>query len=117
MPDFADDPKTELERKAEQLRWVAWIETATYSLLFFFWVIVPNMPTRMIMGFFHGWIFIAFGVMVVWIWRSMRWRWWWIPLALLTGPLGGVLVAEKIRRHGAPDRTAGSRRAALAPSA
>ena len=105
MPDFADDPKTELQRKAEQLQWVALFETVGYGVLFVCWAILHNDIAIKITGFFHGWIFVAFAVMVVWIWPSMRWRWYWIPLALLTGPIGGVLVFEKIRRDGVPTRS------------
>jgi integral membrane protein len=102
MPEFADDTRSELERKAEQLKWVALIETASYVLLFLFWAVLQNDIGTKLMGFFHGWIFIAFAVMVIWIWPSMGWRWYWIPLALLTGPIGGILVYEKIRRDGVP---------------
>jgi integral membrane protein len=102
VPDFADDDKTELERKAEQLGYVALLETASYLILFVFWAVLRNDIFTKITGFFHGWIFIVFAVMVVWIWPSMKWRWWWIPLALLTGPVGGVLVYDKIRRDGVP---------------
>jgi hypothetical protein len=110
MPDFADDPRTELERKAEQLRWVALIETVGYGVLFLFFVVLHNKTGTEITGFFHGWIFVAFAVMVVWIWPSMQWRWYWIPLALLTGPIGGILVYEKIRRDGVPLEARGSAR-------
>jgi hypothetical protein len=110
VPDFADDPKTELQRKAEQLRWVALIETVGYILLVTFWLIFPVTAARVIIGFLHGWITIAYWVMLVWIWPSMRWRWWWIPLGL-AGPVGSILVADKIRRDGAP---AGTKRAGVA---
>lgn len=113
MPDFADDPKTELERKAEQLKWLALIETVSYVLLFGFWAVLDNLVGTKVMGFFHGWIVIAFAVMVVWIWPSMGWRWYWIPLALLTGPLGGILVHEKIRRDGVPVERRGVARATV----
>ncbi len=118
MPDFADDTKTELERKAEQLKWVALVETAGYGVLFFCFAVWHNDIATKITGFFHGWIFVAYAVMVVWIWPSMRWRWYWIPIALLTGPVGGVLVYEKIRRDGVPpDKRAASRGAAVTASA
>src|SRR5689334_12721781 len=102
MTDFANDTKSELERKAEQLKWVALIETVTYVLLFFAFAVFRNHVATAVLGFFHGWVFIAFAVMVVWIWRSMEWAWWWVPLALLTGPIGGLCVYEKIRRDGVP---------------
>ncbi len=110
MPDFADDPSSELERKATQLKWVALVETAGYVVLFVCFAIVHNTPATKVTGFFHGWIFIAYAVMVVWIFPSIEWQWWWIPVALFTGPIGGVLLFEKIRRHGAPPRVTPLRR-------
>src|SRR6185312_7801090 len=104
MPQFADDPRTELDRKAEQLKWVALIETCGYGVLFFCFAIWQNVPATKVTGFFHGWIFIAYAVMVVWIFPSIEWAWWWPPVALLTGPIGGILLFEKIRRDGAPPR-------------
>ena len=104
MPEFADDPRTELDRKAGQLKWVALVETFGYVVLFLCWKVWQNVPATRITGFFHGWIFIAYAVMVVWIFPSVEWAWWWIPVALLTGPIGGVLLFEKIRREGARPR-------------
>jgi hypothetical protein len=54
------------------------------------------------MGFFHGWIFLAFAAMVVFIARPMRWSWAFVAVALLTGPIGSILVYERIRRGGVP---------------
>ena len=102
MPDFADDTKTELQRKAEQLQVVALIDTISYAILFVFWIVLANHTGKVLMGWFHGWITVAFAVMVVWIWPSMKWRWYWIALAAIP-VAGGVLVYEKIRRDGAPD--------------
>jgi Domain of unknown function (DUF3817) len=93
------DQRTELERKAAQLRGVAIVETASYALLFLFWKILDNEIGTSLMGFFHGWIVIGFMVMVVWITPGMKWKWWFPVLVLITGPLGGILVHEAIRRH------------------
>jgi hypothetical protein len=41
--------------------------------------------------------------MVVWIFPSIEWRWYWVPLSL-TPVIGGVLLFEKIRKDGAPRR-------------
>jgi hypothetical protein len=102
MVDFADDPRSELDRKAQQLQWVAAIETVSYALLFFFWAILHSVVGTSLMGFFHGWIFLAFAAMVIFIARPMRWTWKFVAVALLTGPVGSVLVYERIRREGVP---------------
>lgn len=96
---FDADSRTELERKAAQLRGVAIVETASYALLFFFWKILDNEIGTSLMGFFHGWIVIAFMVMVVWITPGMKWKWWFPVVVLVTGPVGGIVVHEAIRRH------------------
>lgn len=102
MPDFADDPRSELERKAAQLRVVALCESIGYIALFVFWVVVPNDIARVFIGFVHGWLTIALAVMVVMIYPRIEWAWWWIPLSLLP-IVGGFLLYEKLRR-GAPKR-------------
>jgi integral membrane protein len=102
MVEYADDPRSELDRKAEQLQWVAALETVSYVLLFLFWAILHNLVGTKIMGFFHGWIFLAFAAMVIFIAKDMRWRWTFVAVALLTGPIGSVLVYERIRREGVP---------------
>ncbi len=104
MVQFADDPRTELERKAEQLKWVALIETVGYCLGFVCWVIIRNDAATKVMFWFHGWITMVLIVMVVWIYKSIDWRWYWIPLSLAP-IIGGILLFEKIRRDGAPPRT------------
>jgi hypothetical protein len=105
MVEYADDPRSELERKAQQLQWASVIETVSYVLLFFFWAIVHNAIGTKVMGFFHGWIFLAFAAMVIFIAKPMRWRWWFVAIALLTGPIGGIVVYERIRREGVPAAT------------
>ena len=116
MVEFADDPRSELDRKAGQLKWVALIETFGYVVLFLCFAVWQNDAATKVTGFFHGWIFIAYAVMVVWIFPSIEWAWWWIPVALFTGPIGGVLLFEKIRRDGAPPRVTPLRRPRSAAS-
>ena len=103
MVEYADDPRSELDRKAEQLKWVALIETVSYVLLFLFWAILRSDIGTKVMGFFHGWIFLAFATMVIFIARPMHWTWRFVAVALLTGPLGALLVYERIRRDGVPE--------------
>jgi hypothetical protein len=105
MVEYADDPRTELDRKAEQLKWCAALETISYVFLFLFWAILHNAIGIKVMGFFHGWIFLAFATMIVFIARPMHWTWKFVAVALLTGPIGALLVYERIRRDGVPQPT------------
>ncbi len=102
MVDFADDTSTELERKAGALKWVSLIETFSYVGLAAFWL-SGNKPGTAIFGSLHGMVFLGFAAMVVMITRSMDWGWLFAAVALFTGPLGSLLVYERIRRHGVPE--------------
>ena len=98
MPDFADDEGSELERKARALMWVALVETITYLLLAYFWLIAQNDVGKAITGFFHGLVWMAFVAMTVLIREDIGWTWGYTALVILTGPIGGILVFTRIRR-------------------
>lgn len=97
MPDFADDTSSELERKAKALKVMALIETVTYLLLFYFWVLAPNDAAKAVVGFFHGLVWMAFVAMTVIIRSDIGWSWGYTALVVLTGPVGGVLVWWRLR--------------------
>lgn len=103
MPDFADDPTTELERKAKALKVVCIIETVSYLVLFTFWVTGHPVGTK-IFGAIHGQVFLLFAAMVIGMRKPMRWSLPFLAAALLTGPIGAVVVYEHFRRHGVPSR-------------
>lgn len=103
MPDFADDPTTELERKARALSVVALTETITYCVLFYFWLIQPNIAGKAITGSVHGMVWLTFCAMVIMIAKDMGWTWAYVAVAIITGPIGGLLVWSRLRREGVPD--------------
>ncbi len=102
MADFADDTTTEIERKAKALRVVCVVETVSYAALFAVWVSGRPLATK-ILGAIHGQFFLLFAAMVLGMWRPMRWSWRFLAAALLTGPIGAVVVYEHFRRHGVPE--------------
>ena len=106
VPDFADDPTTELERKARALSWTALTESVTYCLLFYFWIISPNVAGKAIVGSIHGMIWLAFCSMVVMITKDIGWSWKYSIAVIVLGPIGGVMVWERIRREGVPEHRA-----------
>lgn len=98
MPDFADDTSSELERKAKALAVMALVETFSYLVLFYFWVIAPDDVVRKVVGFFHGLVWLAFVSMVVLIRNEIGWTWAYTVLVVVTGPIGGLLVFARIKR-------------------
>lgn len=111
MTDFADDTSTELERKAKALSVIALVETASYLLLLYFWLVAGSDAGTAIVGSLHGMIWMAFVAMVVMISPAMRWSWWYTVFAIVLGPVGALMVWERIRRHGVPDAYATAPRA------
>jgi hypothetical protein len=102
VPDFADATSSELERKARALQGVCIAETTTYAVLLFF-MVTGNDAGRALMGSLHGVVVLAFAAMVVMITPAMRWPWWYTVVVIVTGPLGAILVYERIRRAGVPE--------------
>ena len=102
MPDFADETSTELERKAAALKWIALLETITYVILFYFWIISPSASGKAITGFFHGLIWMAFVAMTLMITPKIGWSWGFAAAGVLTGPIGGLIVWQRIRSGGVP---------------
>ncbi len=96
--EFADDPKSEAQRRGEQLFWIATLETITYAGLFYCWQIIDSDAGTRLMGWFHGWVVMSFAVMVVWITPGVRWKWWVPVLAIATGPIGAAWIAIRLRR-------------------
>jgi hypothetical protein len=106
VTDFADDPGSEVERQAKALEVVALTEAVTYLLLAYFWLVSPNVAGKAIMGSIHGLVWLAFVGMTVIIRPALRLSWPYVALVVLTGPIGGVLVFERLRREGVPEREA-----------
>jgi Domain of unknown function (DUF3817) len=98
VPDFADDTSSELERKSKALAVMALVETFSYLVLFYFWVIMPNDDVRRVVGFVHGFVWLAFVAMTVIIRADIGWSWAYVVLVVVTGPIGGVLVFARIKR-------------------
>ena len=105
MPDFAGDATTELERKLGPLKVVCIIETISYLTLLFVWLGLRSGIGTAIVGSVHGMIFTAFALMMLSIFRPMGWSWQFLAVSIVTGPIGAVIVYERVRREGAPDRT------------
>jgi hypothetical protein len=104
VPDFADDPVTEAERMAKELKVVALVETFTYLVLAYFWLVSPNVAGKAIAGSVHGIVWLAFVAMVVMLRPKVHWSWAYVVLVVVTGPIGGVLVFARLQTEGVPQQ-------------
>jgi hypothetical protein len=98
MPDFADDPSSELERKARALMVMALLETVSYVTLFWFWIVQPHDAVKAVVGSVHGLVWLAFVAMTVIIRADIGWSWLYTAVVVVTGPIGGVMVFTRLRR-------------------
>jgi hypothetical protein len=98
VPDFLEDTSSELERKSKALSVMALLESVTYSVLFYFWIVAPSVAGKALAGFVHGLVWLAFVAMTVIIRPDIGWTWGYTALVILTGPIGGILVFIRIRR-------------------
>ncbi len=92
MADFAGDPTTELERKLGPLKVVCILETISYLSLLVMWLGLRSHIGTLMVGSVHGMIFTAFALMM-WRFRAV---------SIIAGPIGAVIVYERVRREGAP---------------
>jgi integral membrane protein len=104
VTDFADDMITEAERMAKALKVVALVETVSYLLLAYFWLVAQSDTGTKVVGSVHGMIWLAFVAMVVIIKPKIGWSWGYVALVVLTGPIGGLLVFARLQMEGVPDQ-------------
>lgn len=103
MPDYADESTTELERKVKTMRWVCVVETISYCVLLGVWIAGSRLGVELA-GSLHGTIFLAFAAMTFGLMKPLGWTWRFIAAALLTGPIGSLIVLQRLRRDPVPAR-------------
>jgi Domain of unknown function (DUF3817) len=104
-------PAAQLRRKIRLTKATAAVETVTYlvllPLMFRRYVLTIDEPTwhfllRRVTAYFHGIVSVAYGVMILDIYRAMRWSKRYALLCLL-GPPGAVLAYRRLTRQKFPD--------------
>lgn len=98
MVDFADDPTTELERRLAPLKVVSIAETCSYLSLLAFWL-SGNRVGTLLLGSVHGMVVMAFTGMLLLIFRSVGWSLSFTLAAIVSGPIGAIVVFERLRRE------------------
>jgi integral membrane protein len=103
-------PRAKLVRKARFTKAMAAVECASYLLLavFMFRKYVMNNTSDAnyvllrVVAYFHGMICIAFGVMVLDIFRAMKWK-GTFALLTLAGPPGAFIAHQRLRKQPVPE--------------
>jgi integral membrane protein len=106
--DF-DDPAASLRRKIAITKVMAVVECISYGVL-----LVPmsrkyifdvtahsNYVALRLIAYFHGIICVAFAVMILDIFRVMKWKWWFVLLTF-AGPPGAFIAHRRLTRQPAP---------------
>jgi len=88
----------------EEVKIVALVETVSYLLLAYFWLIAQDDIGKKVVGSIHGMVWLAFVAMVVIIKPKIGWSWGYVALVVLTGPIGGVLVFARLQIEGVPEQ-------------
>ena len=103
-------PRARLTRKVRFTKAFAIVECVSYTLLVIFMFRKYVLDDRgnanylllRVVAYFHGMICIAFGVLILDIFRAMKWS---TRFALLTlaGPPGAFIAHRRLRRQALPD--------------
>ena len=82
----------------KRLRWLSLAETVSFIALA--WMMVTaNEQGVSITGAIHGFLFLIYAIFVLRDREQFGWGWGFVALAVLTGPIGPLLVLEKLRRR------------------
>ena len=97
MVQYADDTTTELERRLGPLKIVSLVELGMWLLAAAFWAMGSG-PAQLVLWSMHGMVVCAFIGMVLLIRRPLGWSMPFTVLAVATGPIGALVVFERVRR-------------------
>lgn len=82
---------------AVRLRWLSIVETLSFVALLSM-MLTGNEQGVSIVGAIHGILFLAYAILVVRDRETFGWSWGFVAAAVLTGPIGPILVLERLRR-------------------
>lgn len=85
-------------RAVTQLRIVSLLETLSFVALLAM-MFTHNETGVSITGMIHGLLFLAYAVLVLKDRDVLGWSTGFVALAILTGPIGAIVVLEKLRHE------------------
>ena len=80
------------------LIWLSIAETISFIVLFFM-MVTHNEQGVSIVGAIHGFLFLAYALLILRARDEFSWSWGFVALAVLTGPIGPIVVLERLRRQ------------------
>jgi integral membrane protein len=86
-------------RKAGALAAVSLIETLSFLALVAM-MLVESESGVSVVGAIHGFLFLAYAFLVFRDHKTFGWTTNFMLLAIVTGPIGAVVVLERLRREG-----------------
>lgn len=81
---------------ARRLRAVSILETLSFLVLLGM-MLSHNDAGVSVTGAIHGMLFLAYALLVLRDREVFGWSWGFVALAILTGPIGAIVVLEKLR--------------------
>ncbi|MDQ4126236.1 MAG: DUF3817 domain-containing protein [Actinomycetota bacterium] len=82
---------------ARRLRVVSILETLSFLALL--WMMLSHNDAGVsVTGAIHGVLFLAYALLVLRDREVFGWSWGFVAVAILTGPIGAIVVLEKLRR-------------------
>lgn len=85
---------TEIQR----LRVISVLETLSFLVLLAM-MLSGNEGGVSFAGATHGFLFLGYAILVLRDREHFGWTWGFVALAIVTGPIGAILVLEKLRRR------------------
>jgi|SRR5580692_5154488 hypothetical protein len=98
MVEYEDDTTTEVERRLGPMKIVSVVEAAMWAGAAIFWVI-GSRAAQLLLWSMHGMVVCAFAGMVLLMFRPLGWSLRFALATILTGPVGAVVVFERLRRE------------------
>lgn len=81
---------------ARRLRAVSVLETLSFFVLLAM-MLSHNEAGVSVTGAIHGFLFLAYALLVLRDREVFEWSWGFVAVAILTGPIGAIVVLEKLR--------------------
>lgn len=88
-----------MTNKARQLAAVSILETLSFIALLAAMVMGSEAGISVV-GMIHGFLFLAYAVLVFRDHRDLGWTTGFMLVAIFTGPIGAIVVLERLRRDG-----------------
>jgi integral membrane protein len=88
-----------MDGSVARLRLVSLLETASFLALLTMMAIGSEGGVSVV-GLVHGLLFLWYAVLVLSEREELGWTWTFAVVAIITGPVGAILVLERLRRTG-----------------